>query len=956
MKINDNIHGWHIDEVCEIAAVDGTLYMMSHRSGARLAYLDREDECRTFGITFGTLPTDDTGVFHILEHSVLCGSKKFPMKEPFTELLKGSLNTFLNAMTYNDKTTYPVSSRNDKDFYNLVDVYMDAVFNPKAVLCENIFRQEGWRYEIGDDGSLNYNGVVYSEMCGAYSSPDDLADYHNARLMYPGGTYSYDAGGNPDAITSLTYRDFVEAHKTYYRPDNAYLFLDGKPRLDEILPLLDSFLEGFSDEGFVYEVDRGGEPITEPLAVPYELSPGESCENKTRLYINYPALDACELVAGEALSIIRDALADTNEAPLKKRLLDTGLVDDFSLYHASGMRWSTLNLEFLGVRDGKVDELISELDRALSDILREGLDMSLISASLDRREFRLRESDAGSYPKGIAYLFALNDTWAYGIHPRDALDYEPVLRELQAALKTDYYNKLLSRVLGGVRTTLILTPSDTEGERRESELLKKLSAEREALGDEGAQVLRRVSLEFDKWQATPDTKEALATLPSLTLEDLGDDTRRIPTEKTEHLGATILEHPIHTGGITYLECYFDISDATGEETALYSFISSLWKNLDTTVGSANDFRRRAKSALGSITLSTTQMKRGDEPKLYLVLGLSALDRKRDVSLELLREFLFEKKLDNKRAIRQTAAQQKIALTELFTNAGHSFGVSRSAARFSRLDAFREYSTGYEYYTFVKGLEGLSDSELDVLTRRCRELMTRALVRERLTVGVTAEALSDYGMRVAELCPSGEPSGKSKIETLPMINEGLLVPSRVSYAVSAMSLFDKIERRSGVWSTLATMLNFEVLWSEIRVKGGAYGTGFISRGNSGVAAYYSYRDPSPEHSLGVYKRAAKMLRGTLDEDCDLTGYIIGTVGNLSPVTTPSMDGNEATTLYLAGKSYDDVAAEEREVIGTSREELISLCSILTELSGEATFTVVGPYDTLNKMKLDRILEL
>lgn len=956
MKINDDLYGWHIDEACEIAAIDATLYMMSHKSGASLAYLDREDECRTFGITFGTLPSDDTGVFHILEHSVLCGSEKFPMKEPFTELLKSSLNTFLNAMTYNDKTTYPVSSRNDKDFYNLVDVYMDAVFNPKAVLCENIFRQEGWRYEIDEVGNLNYNGVVYSEMCGAYSSPDDLADYHNARLMYPGGTYSFDAGGNPDAITSLTYGDFVLAHKTFYRPDNAYIFLDGKPRLDEILPLLDSFLGDFSDEGFVYNIERGGEPITEPLTVPYEVSSGESCENKTRLYINYPALDIEELAAGEALSIIRDALADTNEAPLKKRLLDTGLIDDFSLYHASGMRWSTLNFEFRGVRDGKVDELICELDRALSDILQSGLDMSLISASLDRREFRLRESDAGSYPKGIAYLFALNDSWLYGIHPRDALDYEPPLAELQAALCTDYYDKLLARVLGGVRTTLILAPSVTEADRRKAEIEGKLTAERERLGDDGIKSLCKISLEFDEWQATPDTEEAVATLPRLTLDDLDGAARRIPTEVTEHLGAKILEHPIHTGGITYLECYFDISDATGAEVSLYSFIASLWGNLDTEVGTANDFRRRAKSALGTITVSTYPIKCGDEPKLYLVVRLSALDRKRDISLELLREYLFCKVIDNSRAIRQTAAQQKIGLAEIFTEAGHSFGVSRSCARFSRYDALREYSSGYEYYKYVKWIESLSDLELGELVGKCCELMTRALVKERLTVGVSAESRSDYGKRVVELCPSGVASRPSKIDTLPMINEGLAVPARVSYAVSAKPIFEKVGRRTGAWNTLATMLNFEVLWSEIRVKGGAYGTGFISRGNSGVAAFYSYRDPSPENSLNVYQRAAEMLRPCLDEDCDLTGYIIGTVGNISQVTTPSMDGSEATTLYLSGKSYDDVELERREIIETTREELGGLCSVLTELFSEPNFTVVGPLDTLNKIKLDKILEL
>ncbi len=955
MKINELLYGFRIKERDEIAAVGGVLYMMEHeKSGARLAYLEREDACRTFAITFGTLPTDDTGVFHILEHSVLCGSRKFPTKEPFTELLKGSLNTFLNAMTYNDKTSYPLSSRNDKDFYNLVDVYMDAVLHPSMLECENIFRQEGWRYEI-NDGAATVNGVVYSEMKGAYSSVDELADYHLSRLMYPGGTYSYDSGGNPSAIPTLTYEDFKGAHKKFYRPDNAYIFLDGKPRLDEILPLLDGYLSEYERGEFEYVIERGGDVITEPLSVEFEAS--ESDGDKSRLYLAYPAFGVEESVKLNALSAVRDAIADTNEAPLKKKLLESGLCEDAVVWITSGARWASLNVEFRGVKADEELRLRDYFDNAVQELLRDGIDTTLIEASIDRAEFKAREADYGSYPRGIVNLLALNDGWLFGIHPRDIFDYEPIFSALREKLCTGYYQSVLSEVLSLPRATLILKPSSSLAERREEEDGAKMRALYESLSDAERRELAARAEEFSLWQSTPDTPEALATLPRLEVSDLGEGEGEIPTVKCDKESYTVLTHPIVTSGISYLELYFDASDTKTEDVPLLALLGSVYPNLDTGLGTANDFRRRTKSALGSLTLSTYQTAHEGEPKLYLVVKLSCLDRKRDEATELLSEFMFGKIINNTRAIKHTLTQLVTSFSDMIAESGHSFAIMRGAARYSRQEALKEYTTGYEFYRAIKALSHLSGDGLSELALRLEELRNRIFVKSRLLVSLTAENDGGFTDRAVRDIPNGTPSGRSEIQTLPRQSEGIAVPSRVCYAVLSSNLeCGGVSQRSGAWATLATIYNYEILWEQIRVMGGAYGTGFLSRGVSRTLAFYSYRDPSPARTLSIFRDAPRLIRERLGELSDIDKYIIGTVGSLEPVTTPATDGSDATVLYLAGKSHEDVIRSRKEAISATPEVLSELSERLDKALLSATATVVGSRAALAELGLDVILEV
>lgn len=959
MKINDILYGFKVTDVTDVASIDAKMYLMEHeKTGAKLCYINRCDESRTFGITFRTPPTDDTGVFHILEHSVLCGSEKFPTKEPFTELLKGSLNTFLNALTYSDRTSYPVASRNDKDFYNLVDVYMDAVFNPKAISDERIFRQEGWRYEADEGGSVEYNGVVYSEMKGVYSSADSIAAYHNARLLFPGGTYSYDSGGHPDAITDLGYEDFVNAHKKHYHPSGAYIFLDGEPRLDEILPLIDRYLSRYERKVMDLPILRGGEVITEPLYERYEIDESESGEDKTKLYLTYVTREYSDVLANSVLSAITDAVADSNEAPLKKAILDSGLCDNVYLYHTPGCMWGTLNVEFRGVKDGRERELIAHFDKCTADMLERGIDRALLFASCDRLEFKTRESDFGSTPKGIVYLSAISDLWIYGSHPAIALDYESSFLQLREAISGDYPERLLSDILSSPRATLVLTPSKELALEREAATSEKLSRRISELSAKEASSLRERTVAFERWQERPDTEEALATIPTLSIEDLSKEPRKIPTIVSKYRGVDLVDHPIATGGITYTEMYFDASDTVSEDIPALVLMTMLYPNLDTARGSANDFRRRSKSALGAISLSPDAAKRSGEAKFYLKLSTSSLDTKRDTALELALEYLFDTVLENREALRRTLIQKTALYADIMTESGHSIAVSRAAASQTAFDAIKEYTRGYELYSFLKRTKDVSDAELDRLIEKMSLMRSRIFVRERLTVGTTGKDCEAFARACTDAMPHGEPSCPSEIMPLPRRREGIAIPSQVSYAALASNLFASgaASLHNGAWSTLATILDFEILWEEVRVKGGAYGTGFTCRANSGTAVFYSYRDPSPARTLGVYLNSPELLAKRLRGEVDLEKLIIGTVGASEQVSTPASDGNGETALYLAGKSYEDVLKSRIECIGTTKEKLSELGEQLSAMLRTPSIAVVGPREQLENLGLDEILEI
>lgn len=960
MKINETIHGFTVTRAERIVEINATLYDMIHKkSGARLIYLDRADENKTFAIGFKTIPTDDTGVFHIMEHSVLCGSKKFPLKDPFTEMIKGSISTYINAFTGADKTVYPVASKNDKAFRGLVDVYLDAVFNPLALENPFIFMQEGHRYELDENGELSVTGVVYNEMKGDFSSVEVYADYLLNRLSCPGGTYSYDSGGHPDFITDLSFEDFKRAHDKFYHPSNSCLFLDGEVVIDDIFPLIDSYLNEFDARENRIVIDEGGATVTEPLVASYPIEREEDPTDKTRIYLSYNTFPHSESEKNAALSLATEAIADSNNAPLTKRILDTGLCESFSFYPTRSYSTNALNVIFVGVKDGKEYELLAEYEKAVRDVLSEGISNESLSAILGRREFNMRESDFGTYPAGMVYMSSVIEAALFGEKPEEALKYEEKLTFMREKLNTGYYEELLSGIISSPRATLILHPDAELADRKENERGERLKELSTHLTEDEMARIRHTNESFTLWQQTPDSEEALATIPTLTREDLKTEPREVPTEIHSIDGTEVIYHPIHTAGISYLELYFDASDISTDDLPYLRLFVEMMTEWDTEFGTVTDFRNRIKRHLGAFYLTLHPTKRHDEVKLYISLKLSCLDKDKESALELVDEYLYHTLFNNSEILKKSVKQFYTASVDAIISRGETFAMIRDGAKHSSFEALSETLLGYSYHAFLKDLSERIEKTVDEVIERFEKIRQTYLCRERLTIGITEQDGLEFARRiVGTLRTGGTPAGRCEISPLESINEGIATPASVSYAARMGNLNEIGENLyTGAFALLSSITSLELLWNEIRLKNGAYDTGFSVKPNSGSVGSYSYRDPSPDLSVDYFGRIKEEIDAFLDGEPNLLKYVIGVIGSADTVTTPRNDGANATGRYLAGKTHADAVRVRNECLDADLDDLRRLSDLIGKVMEKSTFTVVGPREKLEKIEgIEKILDI
>ena len=649
MKPNDSLYGFTVISETRIDEAGGRLFMLAHKkSGASLAFLDREDDNKTFAVSFNTPPEDNTGVFHIIEHSTLCGSKKFPVKEPFVELLKGSLNTFLNAMTYEDRTVYPVSSRCDKDFYNLTEVYLDAVFYPLMKENPFIFMQEGWHYEYDEENdALSYNGVVYNEMKGAYSSADEIAYSEISRMLYKGSSYGMDSGGNPDFIPSLTYEKFCELHSKYYHPSNARIYLDGSVDLDAILPLIDSYLSSFGKKSAPspLAVKLSGEP--KRSEVKFEISEDEQERGKARLVLGYAFSDFSNQKDRLMASVVTAHLAASNESPLVKALLESGLCEDviLSTNHSAVF---TLTAEIKGI-DPQNEDRILEIYNGVIEKELCGMDKDSLVSNLNQIEFKLRERDLGGFPVGVANALSVYEVWSYGGDPAEGLYYENLLRDVRDGIEKGDAEELLARMIKDNQNTatLLMLPSKTIAKERERKLSEKLKEYKDSLSKKELDSLIDTELRFNEWQDSEDSEEAITTLPRLTLDDVNIKDTKVQTKDEIRDGARLITHILPTRGITYLSLFIDCGDLKEEQLPLLSLLCSVLTNLPTENYSTLELKKEIKKNLGSFAFSaaafSNSKKKISAPLLRLnasVLTNKQEDLKRILS-EVIKGTLFE---------------------------------------------------------------------------------------------------------------------------------------------------------------------------------------------------------------------------------------------------------------------------------------------------------------------------
>ncbi len=962
LNVNQSLQGFEILNKRELKDTSCVLYEMEHKkSGARLAYIDRDDENKTFAISFTTIPDDNTGVFHILEHSVLCGSDKYPVKEPFVELLKSSLNTFLNAMTFNDKTVYPVSSKNEKDFLNLISIYMDAVLHPMAVNDERVFRQEGWHYEVTDSNELIYNGVVYNEMKGAYSQVDNLSGQLLMGMLYPDSTYAKESGGNPDFIPDLTYEGFVSAHKKHYHPENSRIILDGRMDIERVLGLLDSFLS---------EYDRCGAGITvempRRLDAPvfkteeFEITDSEGEESKCRLVIGWRTASFAEERRNVALTLIKDCLMLSNEAPLKKALLDSGLCKDAAAYELSGIADNSLALEIRDIKECDKEKIAELIDTVIKNEIKNGFDKDMLRASLEHYEFKLREADSGSFPRGLVYALGTLDTWLYGGDPAAALSFSGVLNELRELIDTDFYERLAEELLinNSSRATLLMRPSTTLADRRSAALREKLEKIKNSLPEGELEKIKQECLDFKAWQARSDTKEALSTLPTLELSDISEMPKEIPSEHTSHDGAELLYHPITTGGIVYSQLAFDCSDLTSEEISVMSLMADLLLNVKTESYDILSLKKKIRASFGALTAKcTTYAKCGGGVFVSFELKVHALERNKGEIAPMIKEILYTSELSDKRTLKNIISQIKLTFDEYFIAAGHLAAMSRSAARSVLAASAGEYTDGYDYYTFIKECDRSFDAKADSLIEKMCELAEKIFVKERLILNISCDKDEALFSNIIGALKSGSPAGECKLKLHDKANEAIVIPAGVAYASQSANIYTATNKYTGSMQIARMILNYEYLWQSIRVLGGAYGAGLLIRQN-GRESFYSYRDPSPDKTVAAFGECGDFLRKYVKENASLTKVIIGAVGALSPLTTPRSDTEGALVDFIGGITYGERCRIIKEAIETTPADIEKIADILDALNESRSIAIVGGKELLEKCSgfIDKYLEI
>ncbi|WP_302964489.1 insulinase family protein [uncultured Adlercreutzia sp.] len=940
-------HGFELSGSRELPDIEGTAHVMVHTtSGARLLYLENDDANKAFSITFKTPAADDTGVFHILEHSVLCGSEKFPVKEPFVNLLKTSMQTFLNAMTFPDKTMYPVASTNERDLLNLMDVYLDAVFHPDIYRRRAIFEQEGWHWELegeGDDRALVYNGVVYNEMKGALSDPDSVLFDALSAALFPDTTYRFESGGTPAAIPTLTYEGFLDNHRRHYRPDNSYIVLYGNLDLDRFL--------GFIDEGYLTPLaaeERGAltpnplgsqAPVApEPLAVPMRTAPENACAAVG--FVAGPAADRERVVAAD---ILMDAIMGSNEAPLKRALLDAGIADDASGYVVDAVAQPFAMVSLRGARPGALARLRKIVADEGARLAAGGLDRELVRAALSHAEFVFRERNFG-YPDGVVLAMSAMNSWLYADDdPTAYVRLGEVFSALRPKVEEGYFEDLLRELLleNGHRAAVEVVPeggSDLDAEEAEA---RRSAA---ALGPEAVEKIEADVAALRAAQEAPDDPEDVAKLPQLTRADIGPAPAEAPWEVGEAAGMACIRHQVPTHGIAYAYRYFDLDGVSFEELPYVTVLAGVLGRLDTARHTAAELDTLVQGRLGSLRFFAEVHEATDDPEALrpvLVVGASALSENVEWMAELAREVLAETDFSDIDRIRDILGQQRIGLEQSFAANGHSFAMARASSYCLPAGVVRESLGGVDYYRFLKDLLEHFDERAGDLAATLEALARRLFVDASCTLSFTGSD-EDLARYEAALEPLAGPAAAAALVVPEPVcrREAFVVPTDVTYTAMAWDRRRLGLPYSGVWLLAARILSYDYLWGEVRVKGGAYGAGFQTT-RAGACRFYSYRDPRIDETCARFAEAGSWLAGAFDPtEAEMDGYVVSAAASMDAPAKARELIRRQDGMHFAGYGLDERARVRDEVVAATVDEVRALGPAVDAVAGAGCTCVFG----------------
>jgi Zn-dependent M16 (insulinase) family peptidase len=928
------------------------------KTGAELLSLENNDENKVFGITFRTPPEDSTGLPHIMEHSVLCGSEKYPIKEPFVELIKGSLKTFLNAFTYPDKTCYPVASQNVQDFYNLIDVYVDAVFHP--LISPFTLQQEGWHYELDDSASpLTYKGVVFNEMKGAYSSPDNVLARFTQQSLFPDTPYGVDSGGDPQVIPDLTYERFKRFHDTYYHPSNARIYFYGDDDPEERLRLMDGYLQDFES----LEVDSGidlQKRFSEPKQVVIPYDAGEASEDKKGfLTVNWLFPETLDPELTLSLHILAHILIGTPASPLRKALIDSGLGEDLAGQGLEGelrqMFFST-GLKGIAVEDAdRVQALILE---TLKDLAESGFETEMIEASLNTTEFRLRENNTGSFPRGLSLMLRSLTTWLYDGDPFAPLAFEEPLANIKAHVNNNgrYFETLVQKYLldNQHRTTLLLKPDPGLGERQDAAERSRLEKVRQSLSQQQLEQIVENTQELQRRQQAPDDPQALETIPSLELEDLERENKIIPLEISSQDGTQILYHDLFTNGIAYLDVGFNLHSLPDDYLPYVPLFGKALLGLGTETQDFVKLSQRIGRSTGGIypTSFTSVIEGGDQAAAWLFLRAKAISRQSEEMLAILKDVLLTARLDNRERFRQIVLEQKANLEAMLVPAGHRVVNTRLRALFNEADWADEQMSGVEYLYFLRQLVEDVERDWAAVLNKLEAIRKVLLDRQNMLCNVTLDdenwqAFQPQLNAFLEALPSGPGKTVAWNPRYATDFQGLSIPAQVNYVGKGANLYKLGYQPKGSIAVILNYLRMSWLWERVRVQGGAYGGFCTFDHRSGVFTFLSYRDPNLLLTLENYDGASEFLRQLDLSREELTKSIIGAIGDMDAYQLPDAKGYTSMLRYLAGDSDEARQRRREEILAASKEDFREFAGILKRLNDAGRVVVMGSQQAIQE---------
>lgn len=929
-------------------------FILRHKkSGARIAILSNNDDNKVFYIGFRTPPEDETGVPHIIEHTTLCGSKKFPVKDPFIELAKGSLNTFLNAMTYPDKTVYPVASCNDQDFKNLMDVYLDAVFNPNITKYEEIFKQEGWHYELtGEDDELKINGVVYNEMKGAYSSPDEVLSSQIYRSLFPDNTYSKDSGGNPEYIPKLTYEAYLDFYHKYYHPSNSYIYLYGDMDVVERLVWLDKeYLSLYDYKKVNSEINK--QPAFDKIKnveAQYSITMDDSQENKTYLSYNRVVGDSLDEMLYQAFDVLDYALVSSPGAPVKQALIDAGIGDDVYGSYDAGILQPVFSFVAKNANASQADEFESIIENTLKEVVKTGINKEALLAGINSSEFKFREADFGQFPKGL--LFGLNclDSWLFDdMKPFIHLECLGTFAKLRKAVDTDYFEKLIQEYLldNTHGSSVTVKPKRGLGNEREEALAKELSDYKASLSDEEIKKLIEDTEHLKKYQEEPSSDEDLRKIPMLTRADMKKNAMPFSNIEDELLDVKVVRHDIESNGIDYISFLFDAGDFAQSELGYLGFFTNALGLVSTEKYSYTDLANATNIYTGGISTGTAShpdIKDRNNFVFKFEVKLKVLEKNLDKALELMEQMLLSSDFTDTKRLGELVAQIKARLQANLSSSGHLVAAMRSMSSFSRYALYQDELKGVAFYRSICCIEKeLSESPKSV-SDKLAAIAKKLFARNRMLISFTGNNEA-YG----NAKPSLEKviAGFNKMSTVGnqaevhfnTAKEAFIDASQIQYVAKTGDFICEGYEYTGALRLLRIILSYDYLWINVRVKGGAYGcmNTFL---RSGESYFVSYRDPNLSDTLDVYDRIPEYIKSFSPDERDMTKYIIGTFSALDTPMNPEAKGSRSLSAYLEGITYEQIQKERNEILNAQPEDIRRLADLVEAVLKKDSICVIG----------------